>query len=117
VAAPLTQLVSVALEILLHSAGSVQGSLRVILVRDRRAKQCEDAVPRGLCHIALVAMNGVHHQFERRIDDRSRLLGVEVLHQIHRALDVREQCSDRLALAFGDFRSLGSDADAARRRG
>ena len=40
---------------------------------------------------------------------RARLLGVEVLHQLHRALDVGEQCGDGLALAL-DGASRGEDA-------
>ena len=72
----------------------------MILVRDRRAEQREDAVAGRLHDVAVVAMHRVDHQLERRIDDRARLLGVEVLHQLGRALDVREQRRDGLALAF-----------------
>ena len=86
----LAQLVGVTLEVLLHPAGGVQGALRMILMRDRRAEQREDAIPRRLRHIALVAMHRVHHQLERGIDQAARLLRVEVLDQLHRALDVRE---------------------------
>jgi hypothetical protein len=43
-------------------------------------------------------MHCVHHQFECRVDDCPRLLGVEVLHQIHRTLDVGKQRGDHLAL-------------------
>ena len=71
----------------------------MVLVRDRRAEQREDAVAGGLHDVAVVAMDRVHHQLERRIDDRARLLGIEVLHQLRRALDVGEQRRDRLALA------------------
>ena len=42
----------------------------------------EDSVPARLRHIALVAVDGVHHELESRIDDRARLLGVEVFHQV-----------------------------------
>ena len=73
----------------------------MVLVRDRRAEQREDAVAGGLHDVAVVAMDRVDHQPQRRIDNRARLLGVEVLHQLHRALDVGEQRRDRLALALG----------------
>ena len=73
----------------------------MVLVRDRRAEQREDPVTRGLHDVAVVAMDRVDHQLQRRIDDRARFLGVEVLHQFHRALDVGEQRRDGLALAFG----------------
>jgi hypothetical protein len=48
-------------------------------------------------------MHRVHHQLERRIDDGARLLGIEVLHQLHRAFDIREERGDRLALALGNI--------------
>src|SRR5260370_40079058 len=49
-------------------------------------------------------MRRLDHQLQRRIDNRVRLLRVEVLHQLGRALDVREQRRDRLALAVGDVK-------------
>ena len=49
-------------------------------------------------------MDRVHHRLQRRIDDRLRILGIEVFDQIHRALDVGEQRRDRLALAVGSCR-------------
>jgi hypothetical protein len=51
-------------------------------------------------------MRRVDHQLERRIDDRARLLRVEVLHQLGRALDIREQSGDRLALAVDRLRRI-----------
>jgi hypothetical protein len=57
---------------------------------DGRAEQGEDAVAGRLHDVAVVAVHRVDHQLQRRIDDRSRLLGVEVLHQLHRTLDVGE---------------------------
>jgi len=48
----------------------------------------------------LVAVDGFHHQLEHRIDDLSRLLGISVREQLHRALQVREEHRDLLALAF-----------------
>jgi hypothetical protein len=69
---PLAQLVGVTLEIFLHPAGGVQGSLRMILMGDRRSEQRENAIAGGLHDIAVVAMRGVHHEFKRWIDDRAR---------------------------------------------
>jgi hypothetical protein len=59
-------------------------------------------------------MHRVDHQLQRRIDNRAGLLGVEVLHQLHRTLDVGEQGGDGLALAFNSFRRrlFGSDKNA-----
>jgi len=92
----------------------VQSSLRMVLMRDRRAEQREDTVAGGLHDVAVVVMHRVDHQLQRRVDDRASFLRVEVFHQIHRALDVREQRRDRLALAVDHRRSvwlLWRDAD------
>jgi hypothetical protein len=48
-------------------------------------------------------MNCIHHQLQRWIYDGPRLLGIEVLDQLHRAFDVGEQRSDRLALTLNSF--------------
>ena len=93
------QLVGVAPQLLLHPQRGVKRALRMVLVRDRRAEQREDPVAGGLHDVAVVAMHRVDHQLQRRIDDRARFFGVEVLLQLGRALDVGEQRRDRLALA------------------
>ena len=49
-------------------------------------------------------MHRVHHQLERRIDQAARVLRVEVLDQLHRALDVGEQRGHVLALTVERFR-------------
>jgi hypothetical protein len=36
-------------------------------------------------------MDRIHHQLERGINERARFLEIEVLYQVHRSLDVREQ--------------------------
>jgi hypothetical protein len=76
----------------------------MILVRDRCTEQREAAVAGGLRNVAAVVPHRFDHQLERRIDDRARLFGIEILHQIHRALDIREQRRHRLALALEVFR-------------
>jgi hypothetical protein len=50
-------------------------------------------------------MDRIDHQLERGIDHRARLFGIEVLHQIHRALDVSEERGNRLAFALDIFGS------------
>ena len=86
---------------LLHPQRGEQRPLGVILVGQRRAEQREDAVAHGLRHVAFVTMDRVHHELQRRVDDRARVFGIEVFDEGHRALDVGEQCGDRLALAVG----------------
>jgi hypothetical protein len=46
----------------------------------------------------LVAVDGVHHELECRINDYARLLGVEPFHYLRRALDVGERSGDRFPL-------------------
>jgi hypothetical protein len=69
-------------------------------MRDRCAEQGEDTVAGGFGDVAVVTMHCVHHQLEGRVDDGAGFLRVEVLDQVHRALDVGEQCGDGLALAI-----------------
>jgi len=65
----------------------------------------ENAVSGRLDNVTVVAMDSVDHELERRVDNRSRLFGIEFLHQIHRSLDVGEQRRHRLALALGDVKA------------
>ena len=83
----------------LHPQRGEQRPLGVVFVGQRCAEQREDAVAHGLRHVALVAMDRVHHELERRVDDRARVFRVEVFDEGHRALDVGEQRGDRLAFA------------------
>ena len=70
----------------------------MVLVRCGCTKQCENSVAGGLHDETTVAVYGVYHQLECGIDKGTRLIRVEVLHQLHRALDVGEQCGDGFAL-------------------
>jgi len=70
---------------------------------DRRPEHGENAITSGLRDVAAVAADGIHHQFQRRINDTSCLFRIEVFHQLGRTLDVGEQHSDRLALALEVF--------------
>jgi uncharacterized protein len=45
----------------------------MVLVRDRRAEQRENAIAGGLYDVAIVAMDSINHQLQRRIDNRPRL--------------------------------------------
>ena len=83
----------------LHPQRCEQRPLGVVFVSQRCAEQREDAVAHGLCHVALVAMDRVHHELECGVDDRARVFRVEVFDEGHRALDVGEQRGDRLAFA------------------
>jgi hypothetical protein len=72
----------------------------MVLVGKRRAEQGHDPVAHHLVDGALVAMNGLHHPFEHRIEDLTRLLRVAVSEQLHRTFEVGEQHGDLLTLTF-----------------
>ena len=48
-------------------------------MRDWRAKQREDTVAGGLHDVAVVAVNRIDHELQRRIDIARCLFGIEVL--------------------------------------
>ncbi len=73
-------------------------------MRNWRAEQCEDAVAGALHDVAVVAPHRIDHQLEGRIDDRARLLRIEILPQLGRTLDVGEERSNHLALSLQAFR-------------
>ena len=56
----------------------VAGAHGVVLVRDRRAEQRHDAVAQNPVDRALVAVDGVHHHAERRIQNAPRVLRIGV---------------------------------------
>jgi hypothetical protein len=100
------QTLGVATQFLLHRQRRMKCALRMVLVRDRRAEQSEDAVAGRLRYVTAIAMHRLHHKVQHRIDDRARLLGIQIAHQLGRALDIGEQRRDGLALAFYQRRSI-----------
>jgi len=57
-------------------------------------------------------MGRIDHQLERRGDDFACLVGIEILHQVHQALDAGEQRGDGLALAVGRRAAIGISPQA-----
>ena len=49
---------------------------------------------------ALVAVDGLDHAFEHRVEELLRVLGIAVGKQLHRPLDVGEQHGDLLPLTL-----------------
>jgi len=84
----------------LHAQGGIACAHGVILVGQRRAEQRHDAVAHDLVHRALVAVDGLHHVLEDRIENLARLLRIAVGEQLHRALEVGEQHGHLLPLAL-----------------
>ena len=71
--------------------------------------------PKRLRHIALIAMHGIHHELQGRINNRPRFFGIESFNQRRRAFEISKQGGDGLALTVGDIhalpcRLLGADA-------
>jgi hypothetical protein len=75
----------------------------MVLVSNGRAEQRENTVAGRLRYVATVAMHRLDHQAQHRVDQCARLLGIEIAHQLGRALDVAEQSGDRFALAVKHF--------------
>src|SRR6516225_9817758 len=72
----------------------------MILMRNRCSEKRKDAIAGRLHDEAAVTMDRVDHQLECWIDNRSGIFRVEILHKLHRALDVCEQRRNGLALPF-----------------
>ena len=97
---PSLYLLPVAFQLLAQTKRGVAGALRVILVRDGRAEERHDAVPRVLVDGPLEAVHTVARDLEVAIQDRVPLLGIDLLSQRHGAGDIREEHSHLLALAL-----------------
>ena len=77
----------------LHRQGGVTGPHGVILMGNGRAKQGHDAIAQHLVHRALIAVHGVHHALQGRIEElpgasgsRSRISSVEPLRSANRTV-------------------------------
>ena len=66
----------------------------------RGAEEGHDAVAQHLVHRALVAVHGVHHEVQGRVEELLGLFRVEVRDQLGGAFEVGKQHRDLLALAF-----------------
>src|SRR5215469_198993 len=88
--ASLEESVAVAANLLLHTERRMKRAPCMVFGADGSAEQSEDAVTCRLRDVAAVALHRLHHQLESRVYDRAGPLGVEVLDQLHRSLDVGE---------------------------
>src|SRR5712692_6075000 len=61
----------------LHAQGGIEGSLGMIFMGNRRAKEGKDAVASRLHDVAFVAMDRRHHELQGGIDEGAGFLGVE----------------------------------------
>jgi hypothetical protein len=65
-----------------------------------RAEERHDPVAHDLVDGAFVTVDGLHHVLEDRVQEPTRLLGITVGEQLHRALEVGEEHGDLLAFAL-----------------
>src|SRR5262249_6937555 len=98
----LAQLGRIAPHLVLYPQCGIERPLRVILMRKRCPEQRKNTIASGLHDIAAVTMDGIDHQLKCWINNRPGLLWVEVLHKLHRTLDIGEESGDRFALAVED---------------
>jgi hypothetical protein len=90
--------ISIPPHLLLHLKRRIQCPLGMIFMRNGRSEQGKDAIAQGLRDIPFVAVHGVHHQLQSRIDNRSGLFGIESFDQCSRAFEIGKQRRDRLTL-------------------
>jgi hypothetical protein len=94
------ELARVGAKLLTEPERRVARPLRVILVRNRRAKEGHDAVAEILVDRPLEAVHALRQDFEEAIENAVPFFGVELFGELHRAGDVREEHGDVLALSF-----------------
>ena len=93
-------LLSIALHGRLHGQRRIAGPRGVVLMRHRRPKQGHNAIAQHLVHGAFVAVHGLHHQVQGRVEEVPGRFRVEAGNQLRRAFDIGKQHGDLLALAF-----------------
>ncbi len=72
----------------------------MIFVGDGGAEEGEDAVAQRLRDITVIAMHGVHHDLEGRVEGGARFFRIDSFDEGHRALEIGEEHGDGLALAL-----------------
>ena len=97
-----------------HRQRREAGPQRVVLVRDRRAEQRQQAVAQLAADRPLVPLDGLHHPLYGAVQQPLGLLVVQALDQRRRADDVGEEDRDLLALAF---RGVGTGSGTSATRG
>jgi hypothetical protein len=72
----------------------------MVLVSERRAEEGHDPVAHDLVDRTFVAMDGLHHPLENRIEQLSRFFRIALGEQPRRAFQVREEHCHEFALAL-----------------
>ncbi|SOY46063.1 hypothetical protein CBM2589_B130014 [Cupriavidus taiwanensis] len=84
---------------ILHPERGVERPQGVVLMRDGRTEQRQDAIAKRFCDVSLIVVNRLHHHGHDGVDQSARILGIQVLDQGRRASDIREQSGNGLAFA------------------
>ena len=75
------------------------GALCMILVGQRRTEQGENTVSRHQANCALVSFDGLCHELQDRLEGIQRVLGIALVKELKRILDVRVQHGHQLPLS------------------
>ena len=77
------------------------GALCMILVGQRRTEQGENTVSRHQADCALVSFDGLCHELQDGLEGIQRLLGIALVKELKRILDVCVQHGHQLPLSRG----------------
>jgi len=99
------ELCRVAAHFFLHAERRVESAAVGDPRARRRAEQREDSVAGGLHDVAVVAMHPFDQLSAPGSDESTRFFGIEILHEVHRTLDIGKQRGDSLALAARHFQT------------
>jgi hypothetical protein len=72
----------------------------MVFVGHRGTEERHDAVPEYLVHGTFVAVHGVHHHVQRRVQECAGLFRIEARDQFGGALQIREEHRHLLPFAF-----------------
>src|ERR1035437_9637231 len=98
---------------LLHLDGAQARSQRIVVVRDRHAKDGQNGVPDELLERPAEVDDGFSQRLESAIDSGANLLRVELVHQLRVPDEVREECRDDPAVALFQIVHGAVEATAA----
>jgi hypothetical protein len=92
-------LVTVAAQRGLHGERCIAGPNGVVFMCDGGTEERHNAITHHLIDRPFVAVYGLHHAFEHRVEDRPGVFRVVVGQKLHGAFEIREQHGNLLALA------------------
>jgi hypothetical protein len=94
------QLIGVGAQPIHKMQRGIAGAARMILVCEGRPEERHDAVAGEFVDEALEALDPIGEDLEKAVHDLRLIFRIELLRQLHRALDVGEEYRDLLAFTF-----------------